>query len=301
MNRAARDLVRQWRVEPGEKARLSRRDPAATPGVSGEAEAEAATKDRVRDLDKLQYRLHAEGRQSLLIVLQGMDASGKDGVVRKVMTGFDPAGCHVHSFKAPTAEERAHDFLWRLHAHTPAAGEVAIWNRSHYEDVLIVRVRELAPKSVWSKRFAHIEAFERLLADSGTRVLKCCLHISREEQRQRLLARVRNPDKRWKFNEGDLEERALWDDYQAAYEDALSRTSSEHAPWYVIPADHKWYRDWAISTLVLGALEDMAPRIPEPSLDLARLEARLRRSSPSGPSPAPRGRSRSPAARRRSR
>lgn len=278
MNGAARDLAKRLRVEPGEKAKLSKRDPGSTPRMKSEEAADEATADVVRKLDDLQYRLHAESRQSLLVVLQGMDASGKDGVVRKVMTGFDPAGCHVHSFKAPSEEERAHDFLWRVHAHTPAAGGVAIWNRSHYEDVLIVRVRELVPKKVWSRRYRHIEEFERILVENGTRVLKCCLHLSREEQRQRLLARVQNPRKRWKFNEGDLEERALWDDYQEAYEDALTRTSSEHAPWYVIPADHKWYRDWAIATLLLGTLEDMAPEIPEPALEVDRLEARLKRS-----------------------
>lgn len=278
MRGAARDLAKRLRVEPGEKARLSKRDPGATPRMKSEEEAEEATADVVRRLDDLQYRLHAESRQSLLVVLQGMDASGKDGVVRKVMTGFDPAGCHVYSFKAPSDEERAHDFLWRVHAHAPAAGEVAIWNRSHYEDVLIVRVRELVPKKVWSRRYRQIEEFERILVENGTRVLKCCLHLSREEQRQRLLARVQNPRKRWKFNEGDLEERALWDDYQEAYEDALTRTSSEWAPWYVIPADHKWYRDWAIATLVLGTLEDMAPEIPEPALEVDRLESRLKRS-----------------------
>lgn len=278
MKGAARELAERLRVKPGDKAHLSKREPGSTPLMKREEEAEEATAEVVRRLDDLQYKLHAESRQSLLVVLQGMDASGKDGVVRKVMTGFDPAGCHVHSFKAPSEEERSHDFLWRVHAHTPAAGEVAIWNRSHYEDVLIVRVRELAPKKVWSRRYRHIEEFERILVENGTRVLKCCLHLSREEQRQRLLARVQNPKKRWKFNEGDLEERALWGDYQEAYEDALTRTSSEHAPWYVIPADHKWYRNWAIATLVLGTLEDMAPEIPEPALEVDRLEARLKRS-----------------------
>lgn len=277
MSREAKELARRLMVEPGAKARLSRRDPAATHGMKSKERAEAATDDLVRQLDDWQLRLHAESRQSLLVVLQGMDASGKDGVIRKVMTGFDPAGCHVHSFKAPNAEELAHDPLWRLHARTPAAGEVAIWNRSHYEDVLIVRVRELVPKRVWSRRYRHFVEFERLLAESGTRVLKLCLHLSPEEQRERLLARLAEPTKRWKFNEGDLEERDQWDAYEAAYEDALTRTSSEHAPWYVIPADHKWYRDWAIATLLLRTLADMAPELPEPALEVARLEARLHR------------------------
>lgn len=277
MKRDDRRLMDRLVVEPGARARLSRRDPGATPGMKDELRAEAATARLVRQIDDWQLRLHAEARQSLLVVLQGMDASGKDGVIRKVMGGFDPAGCHVHSFKAPSAEERAHDPLWRLHARTPAAGEVAIWNRSHYEDVLIVRVRGLVPKRVWSKRYRHFTEFERMLVESGTRVLKLCLHLSREEQRERLLARLEEPDKRWKFNEGDLEERALWADYQGAYEDALTRTSTEHAPWYVIPADRKWYRDWAVATLLVQTLADMAPEIPEPVLDLKRLEARLRK------------------------
>lgn len=277
MKDVARRLADRLVVAPGERARLSRRDPRATPFLDDKSRAEAAIDALVQRLDDWQLRLHAEARQSLLVVIQGMDASGKDGVIRRVMGGFDPAGCHVHSFKAPTALELAHDPLWRLHARTPAAGEVAIWNRSHYEDVLIVRVRDLVPRSVWSRRYRHFVEFERLLVESGTRVLKLCLHLSREEQRERLLARLEEPDKRWKFREGDLDERARWDDYQTAYEDALTRTSSEHAPWYVIPADRKWYRDWAVATLLVHTLAEMRPRIPEPVLDLARLERRLRR------------------------
>lgn len=263
------------RVKPGRKVSLGRWKASSTPGVDGEEQAREQTERALERLEELQYRLHAERRQSLLVVLQGMDCAGKDGVVRKVMTGFDPLGVRVKPFKVPSEEERAHDYLWRVHREVPAAGEVVVFNRSHYEDVLVVRVHELVPRAVWSKRYAQINAFEELLAASGTTVLKFFLHLSRGEQQQRLLERLDDPLKRWKFNAGDLDERGKWKDYRRAYEEALGRCSTKHAPWWVIPADRKWYRDWAVSQVLLRTFERMAPRVPTPELDVTALRKRL--------------------------
>jgi PPK2 family polyphosphate:nucleotide phosphotransferase len=211
-----------------------------------------------------QRKLWAESRQSLLIVLQATDTGGKDSTVRRVFKGVNPQGVRVTSFKRPTEEELAHDFLWRVHKVVPRAGGIGIFNRSHYEDVLVVRVRELVPEATWRPRYDHINAFEALLADSGTRILKFFLHISREEQRERLEKRLRRSDKHWKWESGDLEDRERWEDYQAAYAEALARTSTEHAPWFVVPGDRKWYRDLVVARTVADALDDMAPRWPEP-------------------------------------
>jgi PPK2 family polyphosphate:nucleotide phosphotransferase len=222
-----------------------------------------------RDLERLQERLgtlqadlYADGRRALLVVLQGRDASGKDGVIRKVFTAFNPQGCQVASFKAPNATERAHDYLWRVHAVAPARGMVGIFNRSHYEDVLAVRVRGLAPESVWTRRFQHIADFERLLADEGTVVVKFLLHISRGEQAERLRARLEEPAKNWKFDAGDLEDRMRWPAYTAAYRDVLRHTSVEHAPWYVVPADKKKVRNYLVTEVLVRTLEAMAPQAP---------------------------------------
>ena len=227
-------------------------------------------------IDELQYRLHGEAGRSLLIILQGMDTSGKDGVIRHVMNVFNPQGCKVSSFKVPTQEEASHDFLWRIHRAAPARGEVAVFNRSHYEDVLVVRVHDLVPRAVWSKRYDEINAFERHMVEHGTTVLKFFLHISRKEQQERLLARLDDPLKRWKFSDADLVERKRWRDYQRAYEVALERCSTSFAPWYVIPADRKWYRDWAVSEIVSRALVDMDPQLPKVRLNVKRLRAQLR-------------------------
>lgn len=210
-----------------------------------------------------QRKLWAESAQSLLIVLQATDTGGKDSTIRRVFKGVNPQGVRVTSFGRPTEAELAHDFLWRVHRATPAAGQIAIFNRSHYEDVLVARVRALVPEETWRRRFAHITAFEALLSDNGTKVLKFFLHISREEQKERLDKRLRRPDKHWKWEDGDLEDRARWDDYQAAYAEALARTSTDHAPWHVVPADRKWYRDLVVARTVADALEDMAPRWPD--------------------------------------
>jgi PPK2 family polyphosphate:nucleotide phosphotransferase len=215
-----------------------------------------------------QRRLWAESRQSLLIVLQATDSGGKDSTVRRVFKGVNPQGVRVTGFKRPTEEELAHDFLWRVHKVTPEHGQIAIFNRSHYEDVLVARVHELVPAETWRGRFDHINAFEALLASSGTRLLKFFLHISREEQKERLDRRLDRPDKHWKWESGDLEDRARWDDFQDAYAEALARTSTDHAPWYVVPADRKWYRDLVVARTVADALEAMDPQWPQPESGL---------------------------------
>ena len=265
---SARDGDR-WVVKPGTPLSLAERDPRDTTGApGGQKDPKALLEDLGVELAGLQERLYAESKQALLVVLQAIDAGGKDGTVKHVFRGVNPQGVRVTSFKQPSPEELAHDFLWRIHANVPPHGYLGIFNRSHYEDVLIVRVHHLVPESVWRPRFHHIDHFEALLRDADIRVVKLFLHISREEQAARLRARLADPTKRWKFNPGDLAERARWDDYQAAYEEAIQRTSSEHAPWYVIPADRKWFRNWAVSRIVIETLEDMDPRYPEPAADL---------------------------------
>jgi PPK2 family polyphosphate:nucleotide phosphotransferase len=257
-------------VAPGAAVSLS--DAAARPPYAGDAE-----KPELRDrldalgarLDRLQYALYAEGKRSLLVVLQGRDTSGKDGTIRRVFGPLDPQGTAVTAFRAPTEQELRHDFLWRVHQAVPAHGLIGIFNRSHYEDVLVVRVRRLVPETVWRPRYEQINRFERSLVESGTAVLKFFLHISRGEQRERLLARLDEPDKFWKFNPGDLEDRRRWDDYTAAAEEMLARTSTEAAPWYVVPADRKALRDVLIGEKVVEALERMDPRFPPPAGDLA--------------------------------
>lgn len=270
-------LAERLRVS-GRTVRLARWNPRSTPGCKDKDEAAERLVRNLARIDVLQHRLYAEARQSLLIVLQGMDTSGKDGLIRNVMTVFNPQGCRVWPFKVPTPEERAHDFLWRIHQVTPARGQVAIFNRSHYEDVLVVRVNGLVPRKVWSQRYQIINQFERHLHEQGTRVLKFFIHISREEQRQRLSARLDDPLKHWKFSDADLVERKRWSGYQRAYEVALARCSTKQAPWHVIPADRKWYRDLAVSEIVADTLDRMKPQIPKANLNVKRLSARLARS-----------------------
>lgn len=267
------------RVRPAKgQLTLADIDPGTTPG----ARKATATKDKSLDAERLrllQERLYAEGTRSLLLVLQGMDTSGKDGTIIHVIGAVDPQGVQIAGFKAPTAEERQHDFLWRIRTALPPPRMMGIFNRSHYEDVLIARVRNLVPESVWSKRYEEINRFEREVTKSGTTIVKICLHISFDEQRKRLLARLMDPTKRWKFNPKDLEERERWPDYQVAYDAALFRCSTEAAPWYVVPANKKWYRNWAITRILIETLEEMDPRYPEPDLDIAALTERL---APSG-------------------
>jgi PPK2 family polyphosphate:nucleotide phosphotransferase len=228
-------------------------------------------------LDALQRALHAEGSRALLVVLQGRDASGKDGTMRKVFAPLNPFGVTATSFKAPTDLELRHDFLWRIHAAAPARGSIGIFNRSHYEDVLVVRVRSLMPESVWRPRYEQINLFGRILAENGTVVLKFLLHISHQEQRERLLARLEDPEKYWKFNAGDLEERELWDEYTEAYVEMLQRTSTAVAPWYLVPADEKRVRDVLVARAVIDTLERMNPRYPGPPPDLEALRQAVKR------------------------
>jgi PPK2 family polyphosphate:nucleotide phosphotransferase len=255
------DLRSRLRVEPGTRVRLSKLDPAATHGLAKDSAAGVTARQLARLAD-LQDRLWAEAKRSVLVVLQGIDAAGKDGTINKVMEAFNPQGCPVTSFKVPSAEELAHDYLWRVHRQVPRKGEIGIFNRSHYEDVLVVRVHELVPKSVWSKRYEQINAFERMLSESGTTIVKFFLSIDRDEQRERFQARYDDPTKRWKFSMGDLEERKLWDRYQAAFDEALTRTSTAWAPWYVIPANRKWFRDLAVATILADTLAGLKPAYP---------------------------------------
>ncbi len=227
------------------------------------------------ELELLQEQLYAEGKHRLLIVLQAMDTGGKDGAIRAVFEGVNPQGVKVASFKTPTPVELSHDYLWRVHQQTPGKGEMVIFNRSQYEDVLVVRVHNLAPEEVWSKRYQHIREFERLLADEGTTILKFYLHIDLEEQAERFLARVEDPTKQWKFNPGDLDERARWDDYMKAYEDMLNQTSTAWAPWYIIPSNKKWYRNWLISKIVIKTLKNLDMRYPAPVENIEDYHKRL--------------------------
>ncbi len=257
-----------YRVLPGTTVRLAEIDAADTEGID-KASAKAETKDLNRRLEALQELLYAEGKHKVLIVLQAMDAAGKDGTIRHVFDRVNPQGVKVASFKKPTSEELAHDYLWRVHEHAPGTGEITIFNRSHYEDVLIVRVLGLVPEERWSRRYEHIRTFEKLLADEGTTILKFYLHISKDEQRARLQARLDDPNKHWKFDVGDLDQRKRWDDYMAAYEAAMSETSTEWAPWHVVPAEHKWFRNLVISRILVDTLEGLNMAYPEQTDDLS--------------------------------
>jgi PPK2 family polyphosphate:nucleotide phosphotransferase len=259
---------------------LSALDARATPGFDGDkAAGRAALATLGPRLSDLQERLHAEGvsggSRRLLLILQGMDTSGKGGVIRHVVGQVDPQGCAITSFKAPTREELAHDFLWRVRRWLPGPGKLGVFDRSHYEDVLIVRVHNLVPRSTWMRRYAAIDRFEARLADDDVRVVKVFLHISKEEQRQRLLARLDDPTKLWKFNPHDVDERASWADYQEAYAAALERCNNDTAPWYRVPADRKWYRDWAVANLLVEHLEDMKLTWPKADVDVQEQQARL--------------------------
>jgi PPK2 family polyphosphate:nucleotide phosphotransferase len=258
-----------FRVTDGESFRLADHDAADKDGFQGgKAEGRAEVAKLTDRLDELQEKFYADGRHRLLVVLQGMDTAGKGGAIRRVFEGMNPSGVRVASFKAPTAPELAHDFLWRIHPQVPGDGEIVIFDRSHYEDVLIARVRGLVPKERWEARYDHIRHFERMLADEGTAIRKFFLHLSRDEQKSRLEARLADPAKHWKFRKGDLDERELWDDYQEAYEAAIRHTATEHAPWYVVPADRKWMRDLVICKALVETLEGLDLKFPEPEGDL---------------------------------
>ena len=254
------------KVRPGHKIRLSKIDPDDTGGRSKE-EACARLVDLREKIDLLQERLFAEHARSLLILFQAMDTGGKDGALKALCLGLNPAGLEVARFKEPTQDELDHDFLWRAHKVTPNKGMIGIWNRSHYEDVLVVRVHKLVPKKVWKVRYEQINSFEKILTENGTTIVKFMLHISKDEQKRRLQARIDDPKKRWKFSTADLKERALWDDYEKAYEDAINCCATDCAPWYVVPANHKWARDVAIVDVVLRVLKKMKPRYPRIRFD----------------------------------
>lgn len=260
------------RVKPGKPAHLSRWDPAGTLGVADKAGAADRLAKNLTRMRELQYLLYAENRRSLLVVLQGIDAGGKDGTIRHVMTGLNPQGCVVTPFKEPTTEELDHDYLWRIHQAVPRRGEIGIFNRSHYEDVLVVRVKNLAPKKVWEQRYDQINAFEKILTENGVVLLKLFLWISKGEQKKRLLERLHDKTKLWKLTPSDFTERRNWNRYMAAYEDALTRCSTEWAPWYVIPADNKWFRNLAVSEILVETLEGLEMKFPKPSFDLDQLE-----------------------------
>jgi PPK2 family polyphosphate:nucleotide phosphotransferase len=264
-------VIERIRIQPGKAPRLANRDAADDLGLEGKEAAAERLGALAARLEALQQRLYAEARRSVLLVLQGLDASGKDGVIRKVFEGVNPQGCRVVPFRAPTSTELAHDYLWRVHAALPARGEIGIFNRSHYEDVVAVRMLELAPEHVWKRRPAHIVEWERMLVDEGTTIVKIFLNVSKEEQRKRLQERIDDPEKRWKFRQEDLKVRARFDDYLAAYEDVIEQTSSKHAPWYVVPADRNWVKATAVATLLVDALERIDPQLPEPEEGLDRL------------------------------
>jgi len=265
------NFTKRYIVEPGRKVSLAKRDPDDCAGIDSKKQARAILARNHDRLAKLQYLLYAENKRALLIILQAMDAGGKDGTIRHVMGPVNPQGCRVTSFKVPTPEELSHDFLWRVHEAVPPRGMIGIFNRSHYEDVLVVRVRKLAPRSVWSKRYRHINAFERLLADGGVHIVKFFLHVGKDEQLERLKARLEDPTKHWKANPKDFDERKYWGDYMAAYEDALSKCSTRHAPWFVIPANRKWFRNLAVSEILVETLESLDMQLPQAELDVSQI------------------------------
>ena len=265
MTELAKTLIEKLRVEPGEKARLRDCNPRDKSLFGDEEQTKADTAALAKEIDTLQDRLYAEGSRSLLVILQGTDTSGKDGTIRSVFNATGPLGVSVHAFGPPSKLELAHDYLWRVHAVCPRRGTIGIFNRSHYEDVLIGKVRKFAPEAVIEQRYEQINAFEKILAENGTTILKFMLHISKDEQKERLQARLDDPTKNWKFNPGDLEDREHWDDYQEAYETMLHRCSTPWAPWHVIPADRKWVRNAAIANIVKATLEEMNPQYPKVS------------------------------------
>jgi PPK2 family polyphosphate:nucleotide phosphotransferase len=265
-------LGKRFMVKPHARLKLGEFDPDDTAGFEKGDETHARLEKNISRMEDLQYRLYAEGRRAVLIVLQGMDASGKDGTVRHVMSGLNPQGCRVTSFKVPSAEEASHDFLWRIHQAVPAHGQIGIFNRSHYEDVLVVRVHQLVPKSVWSARYDQINAFEKLLSENGVTILKFFLHISKEEQKERLEERLQDSARNWKISPADLKEREHWNDYVKAYETVLSRCSTSAIPWFVIPSNKKWFRNLAVSQIIVETLERMDPKFPKAAFDISKLK-----------------------------
>ncbi len=265
-------VVKRYLVKPGEKIQLSGWDPNDTSEFKGDKEQGRLAMEQLnKRLEELQEVLFAEHKHKVLIVLQAMDTGGKDGAIRHVFEGVNPQGTRVANFKEPTSEELDHDFLWRIHKQVPEKGELVIFNRSHYEEVLIVRVHGLVPPEVWRQRYDQINNFEQILAENGTTLLKFYLHIGKDEQKKRLQARLDDPNKHWKFRLGDLNDRKFWDEYMRAYEDVLNKTSTDYAPWYIVPANHKWYRDFVISRVLVETLEGLRMKFPEPEENLERI------------------------------
>jgi len=262
--------ISHLRVRPGDKVDLEAIDPDFCAGLEKEAAREETAAD-LQALEHLQRLLYAEDRRALLVVLQGIDTAGKDGVIRKVMTGFNPQGCVVTPFKKPTGEETEHDFLWRVHSACPRRGEIGVFNRSHYEDVLVVRVHDLVPRKRLDRRYGAINDFERHLVDEGTHVVKFFLWISRDEQKRRLQERLADPEKNWKFSEADLKERERWDEYIEAFHLALSRCSTDEAPWWIVPANRKWFRDWMVARVLRGTLEGFDMQWPKADFDASKV------------------------------
>ncbi len=263
-------LYNRFRVKPGHKVHLDRWDPADTAGYKSKEHAEEDLARNLERLSELGHLLYAERKRSLLVVLQGMDTGGKDGTISHVMSGLNPMNCRATAFKVPSEAERAHDFLWRIHQVVPGKGEIGIFNRSHYEDVLVVRIKKLAPKTVWEARYNAINEFERTLALEGVMILKFFLHISKDEQAQRLRDRLKDPAKNWKLSATDFSDRRLWGDYTKAYEAALARCSTPSAPWFVIPANHKWFRNLSVSRIIVQTLKGFGMKFPKPSIDLSK-------------------------------
>ena len=265
------DYRKKFIVEPGAKVRLSKIDASYTGKDETHEQALPEIQTHVERMDKLQYLLYADNHQSLLVILQALDAAGKDGVIRHLFSGMNPQGTSVVGFKQPSKYEAAHDFLWRAHLRTPGTGEVVVFNRSYYEDVLVVRVHKLVPDSVWSKRYDLINDFEKTLSQNGTTILKFFLHISPEEQLSRFKQRLDDPSRNWKISETDYSERELWPQYMEAYEDAIALTSTKHAPWYIIPANHKWFRNLAVSQIIAETMDEMGLQLPATQVDIAEM------------------------------
>jgi PPK2 family polyphosphate:nucleotide phosphotransferase len=265
-------FTKELAVKPGHKVNLSKWNPDDTLGFEKDHQTKNSLEKAIERLVGFQYRLYAEKKRALLLIFQGLDAAGKDGTIRHVMSGVDPQGCVVKSFKVPSAEEAAHDFLWRVHKAIPSYGEIGVFNRSHYEDVLIVRVHGVVPKEVWSRRYDQINEFERMLEENKVKILKFFLHISKDEQKKRFLERIDDPDKRWKISEDDFEERKYWSDYTVAYEDVLERCSTKEAPWFIIPANKKWFRNLAVSHIIDETFREMDMKFPSPTINLKKLK-----------------------------
>jgi PPK2 family polyphosphate:nucleotide phosphotransferase len=266
----------RYRIKEGQKVSLKDIDPDDRSGWDRDKDSALAKTAELRlELDELQELLYAENKRKLLVVLQAMDTAGKDGTIRSVFSGVNPQGVKVASFKVPSPVEMAHDYLWRIHAQTPGNGEIVVFNRSHYENLLVVRVHNLAPEETWKKRFDHINEFERMLADEGTTILKFFLHIDLKTQKERLEERLDDPKKQWKLSASDLPERKLWPQYMLAYEDVLSKTSTKYAPWYIVPANHNWYRNLVVASVIVDALKEMNPQFPQPTEDIEKYRAQL--------------------------